>query len=290
MRGCTKCGSALGMGALGPFVTILCLLQPPQQLIRPEPFPGQHFPHHPVDPRLHEGRLCGLVIRGIFPPQACCRLSKKSPAQQAQGHVVMPARPSAGLVLVQPHVALLRLKLRFYTPPGASHVCQGLHRGILQSIGQVVAGFAAVQVPAVNGPVDFAGLPPACWTHPLSAEPVAAGILASSATVISRQASSGNSSLRSSMVRRCPSRTSLGLRGRPPNPWYCRTGPSSGSGGHTVKPAGTSRTYRVPKAASPSRNDGDIPKASSPATQPAFRWPRSKARCSISSANWVFDR
>ncbi len=91
----------------------------------------------------------------------------------------MPARPSAGLVLVQPPVALPRLKIRFYTPPGASHLCQGLQRGILQSVGQVVAGFAAVQVPAVNGPVDFAGLPPAGWTHPLSAEPLAAGTLAS---------------------------------------------------------------------------------------------------------------
>ena len=68
MRGCTKCGAALGMRAPGPFVTILCLLQPPQQLIRPEPFRGSISPHHPVDPRLHEGRLCGLVIRGIFPP------------------------------------------------------------------------------------------------------------------------------------------------------------------------------------------------------------------------------
>ena len=43
----------------------------------------------------------------------------------------------------------------------------------------VVAGLAAVQVPAVNGPGDFAGLPPAGWTHPLRAEPVAAGTLAS---------------------------------------------------------------------------------------------------------------
>ena len=40
--------------------------------------------------------------------------------------MVMPTRPGAGLVLIQAHVALLRLKLRFYTPPGASHVCQGL--------------------------------------------------------------------------------------------------------------------------------------------------------------------
>ena len=56
------------MGASGPFVAFLRILQPPQQLIRPEPFPGQHFPHHPVDPRLHEGRLWGRVIRGISPP------------------------------------------------------------------------------------------------------------------------------------------------------------------------------------------------------------------------------
>ena len=63
-----KGGSALGMGTPGAFVTILRILEPPQQLSRPEPFPGQHLLHHPVDPRLHEGRLCGLVIRGIFPP------------------------------------------------------------------------------------------------------------------------------------------------------------------------------------------------------------------------------
>ena len=89
------------------------------------------------------------------------------------------------------------------------------------------------------------------------------------------------------MVRRCPP-TSLGLRGAP-RPWYAGL-VQAGSGGHTVKPAGTSRTYRVPKAASPSRKDGDIPKASSPATHPALRWPSSKARSSISSASWVFDR
>ena len=53
----------------------------------------------------------------------------------------MPTRPGAGLVLIQAHVALLRLKLRFYTPPGASHVCQGLQRGILRSVGPVVAGY-----------------------------------------------------------------------------------------------------------------------------------------------------
>ena len=40
-------GAALGMGALGPFVTILRILEPSQQLSRPEPFPEQHSPHYP---------------------------------------------------------------------------------------------------------------------------------------------------------------------------------------------------------------------------------------------------
>ena len=91
----------------------------------------------------------------------------------------MPPRPGAGLVLVQSHVALLRLELRFNAPPGTAHAGQGLQGRVLGSVGQVVAGLAAVQVPAVDGPVDFARLPPAGWPRPLGAEPVAAGTLAS---------------------------------------------------------------------------------------------------------------
>ena len=53
----------------------------------------------------------------------------------------MPSRPGAGLLLVQPHVALLRLELRFYAPPGATHVGQGLQGRILRIVGQVVAGY-----------------------------------------------------------------------------------------------------------------------------------------------------
>ena len=47
---------------------------------------------------------------------------------------------------------------------------------------------------------------------------------------------------------------------------------------------------RAARAANPCRKDGDILKASSPATHWALRWPRSKARSSISKANPVFDR
>ena len=84
--------------------------------------------------------------------------------------MVMPARPGAGLVLVQSHVTLLRLELCFYTPPGTAHAGQGLQRCILRSIGQVVARFAAVQVPAVDSPVDLSGLAPVAGPLPLGAE------------------------------------------------------------------------------------------------------------------------
>ena len=70
MRGGTKCGAALCMGAPGPFVTILRLFQPPQQLSRPEPFPGQQFPHHPVDLRPRDpGHL--------FPPKPVAGSAEK---------------------------------------------------------------------------------------------------------------------------------------------------------------------------------------------------------------------
>ena len=61
---------ALGMGAFGPFVTVLRILKPPQQLGWPEPFPGQHFPHHPVDLRPRDpGHL--------FPPKPVAGSAKK---------------------------------------------------------------------------------------------------------------------------------------------------------------------------------------------------------------------
>ena len=103
-------------------------------------------------------------------------------------------------------------------------------------------GFAAVQVdrrqylPTVGPPP---GLAPPGGPHPLGTEPVDARPWLPWATVISRQASSGSSSPRCSMVRRCPGR-SLGLRGRP-NPGYSGL-VQAGSKGQTVVPPGTSST------------------------------------------------
>ena len=121
----------------------------------------------------------GRVIRGIFFPPVLLQAQQERSTQQAHGYVVMPAGPATGLVFVQAHVALFRLELRFNGPPGTAHIGQGLQGSILGSVGQVVAGFAAVQVPAVDGPVDVAGLAPAGWTHPLGAELIGAGPLAS---------------------------------------------------------------------------------------------------------------
>ena len=71
---------------------------------------------------------------------------------------MMPAGPGADFVLVQPHVALFGLELGFNAPPGAAHVGQGFQRSVLGSVGQVVAGFAAVQILAIDRPEDLARL------------------------------------------------------------------------------------------------------------------------------------
>ena len=187
--------------------------QPPQQLGWPEPFPGQHFPHHPV---------CGLV-RGIFFPPSLLH-SQISSAQQAQGHVV--CQPA------QVRVSYSSRPTSFFSVSNSvsirqrEPVCQGLQRGILRSIGQVVAGFAAVPVPPVDGPVDFAGLAPAGRSHPLErSKGQLRGPWLPSATVISRQASSGNSSLRCSMG---PSRNRVCGDARiPDTPHWSRQAPAA---------------------------------------------------------------
>ena len=116
------------------------------------------IPHHPC-------RTCGLVIRALFPPSLLQAQQKSYRPVRHRASNGDASQPRCGSRTRPAHVAFLRLELRFYTPTGSSHVCQGLQRGILRCIGQIVAGFATVQIPAVNGPVDFAGLAPAGWTH-----------------------------------------------------------------------------------------------------------------------------
>jgi hypothetical protein len=54
-------GAPLLMRAPGPLVALLYVLQPAQQLSRPEPLPGQHLPHHPVYLRARD-------LGQLFPP------------------------------------------------------------------------------------------------------------------------------------------------------------------------------------------------------------------------------
>ena len=68
---CAKGGAALGMGAPGPLVALLRILEPPQQLSQPEPFPGQHLSHHPV----HLRPRYPVVGQGKCPGKCSAKMS-----------------------------------------------------------------------------------------------------------------------------------------------------------------------------------------------------------------------
>ena len=72
---------------------------------------------------------------------------------------MMPAPPGAGLVLIQPHVALLGFEFRLDAPSGAAHISQGFQGSVRRGVGQIVTGFAAVPVPAIDNP-DQLEVPP----------------------------------------------------------------------------------------------------------------------------------
>ncbi len=167
----------------------------------------------------------GRVIQGIFFPHPVAG-SAGTPRRSGTCDVVMPASPEpapyliqgAGFVFVQAHVALLGLELSFNSPSGAAHVGQGFQWSVLRSVGEVVTGFAVVQVPAIDHPEDLGGLSFTRYPHPLGAEEAGARPRAvRAAMVISRQASAGNAALRWAMVWRA-SRNGWGLRGCP-RPW-----------------------------------------------------------------------
>ena len=137
--------------------------------------------------------------------------------------MVMPACPAAGLVFAQPHIALFSLEFSLNAPPGTTHVGQGLQGSVFRSVGQVVAGFAAVQVPAVDSPCLLARLALPGYPHSLGAEHIAPRPLASL----------GHCYLPPSLIRQLVTAllhgTTLpvhqpGFAGAP-EPWIVRTGP-----------------------------------------------------------------
>ena len=219
------------MGASGPFVTILRILQPPQQLSRPEPFPGQQLSQHPVDLRPRDPGH-------HFPPNPVAgSAEKRRPA--GRGPRGDASRPRCGSrTRPAPHrSAQSRTPFRYAT--GSLPRRPGFPVGYPP---ERWTGSSAARCPPDSGdsrgPVDLAGLPPAGGTHPLGAEPVAAGTLGTLGHVISCQAASGIAAALSP----------LSAAARPPA-WVCGAPPGPGrptvrssSSGHTVKPAGTSRT------------------------------------------------
>src|SRR5262245_5135805 len=49
-------------------------------------------------------RSCGTVKAGIFSPQPAFLQFQEPQGQQRQGHVVMPAHPTAHLIMAQSHI------------------------------------------------------------------------------------------------------------------------------------------------------------------------------------------
>ena len=140
------------------------LLQPPQQLSRPEPFPGQHFPHHPVD--------LGPGDPGhLFPP---------NPAADS-GERLQPAGTGPHGDATQPRCGSRTRPVPHRSSPSRTPFqCATWNRPRRPaSPGECPRErWTDSKVPAVDGPVDFAGLPLAGWPHPLGAT-VAAGTLVS---------------------------------------------------------------------------------------------------------------
>ena len=137
-------------------------LQPLQQFTGSVPFLGQHLTHYPVH--------LGPGDPGHLFPPFLLQTQQESPAQQAQSDMVIPAGPSTRLVFVQPHIALFGLKFGFNAPSRPAHVSQCVQGSVLRGVGQVVAGFATVQIPPEYGPELLAGLPPPGYPDPLGAE------------------------------------------------------------------------------------------------------------------------
>ena len=114
------------MGVSGHFVAILRILKPPKQLSRPDLFPGQHLPHHPVDLRPRDpGHL--------FPP-SLLQAQQEGLCQQAQGHMV--CQPAQVRVSYSSRPTSLfsvsnSVSLRHLDPPTYARVSNGVSSGAL---------------------------------------------------------------------------------------------------------------------------------------------------------------
>ena len=256
----------------------------PQQLGWPEPFPGQHFPHHPVDLRPRDPV-------GIFFPPSLLQAQQKSSAHSGTGPRGDASRPRCG--------SRTRPGLRRFSPgqtpflyangslPRMPGVSNGVSCGALEGSRR---GSLPSRFRRADGQVDYRRAC-ACWSvDPLGAEKVAAWPLASL----------GHRNLTPGLLRQLVAAllhgpalavSSLDLR-RTPESLILRTGPGRLRRPHRKARRNVQHVPHPAKAARPSRKDGDIPirvvRRDPSSLQVGHR--RTCARSTISKANSVLDR
>ena len=146
--------------------------------------------------------------------------------------MVTPAGPGTGLVLVQPNFALLGLEFGLDAPAGPSQVSQRLQGIVLEWVGQVVTGFAAVQVRRWTAQTTSSGLRFRISLTQWTLDWQIRGSWVPSAAVISRQASS-QAIHRRATLRSGAARATACACG-PPLTLTCRIRPD-GSSGRTLE-------------------------------------------------------
>src|SRR5438067_11584622 len=72
----------------------------------------------------------GRVIWGIFSPPVLLEGQQEGAREQGQGEVMVPARPTAHLVFIQPRLALGRLERGRDDPAGCRDLGQGQQRRV----------------------------------------------------------------------------------------------------------------------------------------------------------------
>jgi hypothetical protein len=76
---------------------------------------------------------------------------------------MMPASPTADLILIQARFALGCLEFGLDHPPRGGHLGQGQQQRVSGSVGQVVARLRPVQIAAKQQPAGAAGQPIAAF-------------------------------------------------------------------------------------------------------------------------------
>src|SRR3954451_20419703 len=91
--------------------------------------------------RVNTCRICETVMAGVFPPDSPSFQAQEPQRHQSQGHVVVPADPTADLVMIQPGFAVAGLEELFDAMPlplGTHHFRQahlgaGIGQGVVDS-------------------------------------------------------------------------------------------------------------------------------------------------------------